>query len=138
MDKDIWTVEQRGETVRFRHIVSDRLIGDVEVEAFDELVVDVVSRVRRRKAATAVIRKVSDEVREAFGAYGIGIATEGTVGYTPWKGLRKSSFHSYQEAKDEADYINREVFKLTDKEAYLIVAGTMRNGVSREPAIEQE
>lgn len=78
----------------------------------------------KRKAAVAVL--LPEARRDARLAYGVGIAIEGEPGYVPWVGRGGHAFATYEAAKREADSINRDVLRLSDQEAFRIVASSMR------------
>jgi hypothetical protein len=104
-----------------------RTMAGKEVERTELTLEELVTRVRRRRAAVAILLPEREGQTEP---YGIGIATEGEPGYMPWKGLTRMAFRTYAEATKEAKMLNRDIFRLTPYEADMIVASSMRNGVA--------
>lgn len=74
----------------------------------------VAKALEPRKAYTAVL---DPELR----LFIIGLAEEGTRGYTPF---RHRTFERYEQAREFAGELNKDL-GLTPKEAWAIVAGTM-------------
>jgi hypothetical protein len=127
-DMETWILERGGADGPNDRLVLTRMLAGKEVERIELTLEDLVNRVRRRRAAVAVM--LPERAWQAQ-PYGIGIATEGEPGYLPWKGLTRMAFGTYEEASQEAAMINAEVFRLTPQDAFHIVASSMRNGVDR-------
>jgi len=89
--------------------------GDVLLEQ-DDLSVSIFDAIEERKYAYTATLFDNNK-------FGIGKATEGTVGYTPMTGY--GPFPTWDEAQKKADWLNKEL-GIDSEEAMIIIGRTMR------------